>query len=671
MRVSCLSLVLTFGAVSALYLTSSDLAISGKERNIRDVSRCGPNDTVPPNRVNTTIQVALVRAEMAKLSLDALVVPLDGEGRVDWLSGFSGSNAEVVLTMDSALLWTDGRYFIQASDQMDCQWTLMKMNEADVPTLGEWVAAMGPGKVVGSDPLLVGTGIWLDWEETMALGGVTLKEVANLIDLVWTEEGGRPPPLVKNLVIQDMRFAGETWQSKVGRAREELAKRDLFGMVITERDEVAWLLNLRGEGTSHLEGLFHSPTFQSMILVTMDSIFLWLHMDKVTPEIIEHLVPEGCEEDNTCVHLMDIQQCLAELGSMVGSLQEGQMLLVTKPSTYLTGASYAVFRTVGEAHRKLDDSPILDMKAIKNPVEEAGMLDSHVRDCAALCDWAAMMEEQVEVNGARNWTEISAAEKLAEYRMKLKDNKGLSFSTISAFGSNGAIIHYSATPETDAQITADSLFMVDSGGQFLDGTTDITRTFHYGHPTQEMIDRYTDVLKGAIELARVIMPDGSFDTSIDLATRQFLFRNGLNYRHGTGHGIGAYLEVHEGPINIGMGKTRNNKFRAGMFFSDEPGYYEEGKFGLRLETIMRVVKANTSTEYGDFLRFEPVDFVPFEPKLIRYSRLSPEEISWLNDYNQRCMDLVAPRLEGNARALAWMEARTAWIDPKVSYAHQS
>ena len=273
------------------------------------------------------------------------------------------------------------------------------------------------------------------------------------------------------------------------------------------------------------------------------------------------------------------------------------------------------------------------------------MIETHIRDAVAVCDWAGFMEKQIlETNSV--WTEMSAAELLSEYRLEQEECRGDSFSTISAYASNGAIIHYSATPETDARLGNQSLFMVDSGGQYLGGTTDITRTFHYGAPTQDMITRYTEVLQGAVELARVIVPNNTQDTAVDLATRQFLFRQGLDYRHGTGHGVGAYLDVHEGPIWLRMRNSAGEpgELRPGIFFSDEPGYYQSGDWGLRLETVLRVVEADLPhSEYGDFIKFEPVTLVPFEPKLINFSMLSSEQIDWLNDYNKMIRDTVGPR----------------------------
>ena len=533
------------------------------------------------------------------------------------------------------------------------------------PSLISWVSQSQPGSAAGADPSLVGAGSWLEWVEELEEGGVELRATQeNIIDSVWTADNGRPPPSYKDIVVSGLQFAGEDWEDKVReKLRPHLAEAGYDGMMVTELDEVAWLYNLRGEGSSHNEGLYHSPTFDSLSLVTGSELILWVRLDKITPEVRSHLVRPDCGD--TCVELRDIEHSLKDLTEWLSLHPEISQLLLTKPSNYLSGASYAVYSALPHNVTKLDHSPVLQMKAVKNEAEVSGMIEAHIKDAVAFCDWAAFMEDQIEVMGAENWTEISAAELLSQYRLEQNNSRGDSFGTISAYGANGAIIHYSPTPDTDASISNDSLYMVDSGGQYLEGTTDITRTFHYGTPTDSMKERYTEVLMGSVALASVVVPDKTLDTSVDLATRQFLFKQGLNYRHGTGHGIGAYLEVHEGPTLINMRGSLPSKFRPGFFFSDEPGYYQEGDWGLRLETILRVVPAELpSGDYGDFIKFEPVTLVPFEPKLIKFSLLSDEQRAWIINYNNIILEKVGPRLleQGRVRGYQWLVARTANMD---------
>lgn len=671
----CLLWSLATGCILPLVTTTTTTSNEG--RAARDInSNCGPNDTAPPNRVNTTERLVLLRAELEREELAAFIILLDEEARLEWISGFSGSNGMAVVTQREARLWTDGRYFLQAGDQLDCNWFLMKMGEPGVPELPEWIlqtlgssqqnrsSASADPQLVGADPQLVGAEDWLGWNTTFRQDNITLQEIDNLIDRIWTEAGGRPPQVYKDIVVHDLRWAGETWQNKVGRLREKLSELKVSGMVITELDEIAWLFNIRGEGKSNFANLFHSPLVESLALITHSDIIIWLRLDKVTPEVERHLVSPDCNKNRTCVRIGEVETGLAELAAWMEEQAELGGVLVTRPSTYLAGASYAVYSAVPADNRKLLDSPILLMKSIKNQVEVEGMMNAHIKDAVALCDWAARMEYEIQEVGS-NWTEISAAALLEEYRMEQQDSRGLSFTTIAAYGANGAIIHYMPAPETNAVLGRDSLFMVDSGGQYLDGTTDVTRTFHFGTPTQEQVERYTDVLMGAVELARVVVPEDTLDTAIDLATRQFLFRNGLNYRHGTGHGIGAYLKVHEGPIRVAMSGSSQAKLKPDMFFSDEPGYYQDGEFGIRLETILRIVASNlsASSAYGKFIQFEPVTLVPFEPKLINVSRMSREQVDWINEYNTIVLDKVGARLAaaGKERALRWLEQRTGTL----------
>jgi len=664
---SLLSSLTLLGYTSACVIDLQDPSLTtAKDRLYRDITtNCGPDDIPPVTRVNTTAQLADLREEMINSNLQAYIVPIDEENRLAWVSGFSGSAGVAVITLDEASLWTDGRYFLQASEQLDCNWYLMRMGEDGVPILEDWIAQAllnqtVQDKRVGADPKLVGTGDWLDWQESLEKNGIDMLKSINLIDLIWTEEQGRPPKVYKDIVIHDLNWAGESWEAKIGRLREKLVEEQVYGMIVSELDEVAWLLNLRGEGSSSLEGLFHSPLFETLALVTMQEVRLWVHLEKVTSEITEHLNQPNCMESNICVIISEVEKSLADLEEWFSTQSDDKKILVTDASTYLSGANFAVYSTVPEQTRFLLESPVLSMKSIKNKVEEEGMMNAHVKDAVALIGWAAMIEQQIQMGV--NWTEISAAELLSEYRLEQQDSKGDSFGTIAGFGSNGAVIHYSSTPQTNRVIDSSSLFLVDSGGQYLDGTTDVTRTFHYGTPTAEQIARYTDVLRGAIQLASVQAPEGTLDTSVDYATRQFLYRHGLEYRHGTGHGIGAYLKVHEGPTRIAMKRDKPAGLKPGIFFSDEPGYYKEGEFGIRLETILKVVPKEDVEDqgYGSFIKFDPVSLVPFEPKLIDYAALDHQEIDWLNDYNEIIKQKIVPRFEesGDEAALAWIASRT-------------
>ena len=343
-------------------------------------------------------------------------------------------------------------------------------------------------------------------------------------------------------------------------------------------------------------------------------------------------------------------------------------ILIPQESRFGIGATYAQYESVPETTRKFADSPIIYMRAVKNNIEVEGMINAHIKDARALVPFLAKLENDVEVQNSDSWTEVRVAEELLNYRAAQKDNRGVSFGTIAGSGPNGAVIHYRATPETDTPITKNDVFLLDSGGQYLDGTTDVTRTFHYGIPPEEVIRRYTWVLMGAIDLAASVVPEGTQDTSVDLLARQELYYRGLDYRHNTGHGIGAYGGVHENPISIRKADLKPGFFYENMFFSDEPGYYEDGFYGIRLETIMRVVKIKKEEDaddglYGPMIGFEPVTLVPFEPKLIRYDMMLPEQIDWLNEYNKQINEtLLEPYFLNDTLVRNWLEARTGFVD---------
>lgn len=675
--VSCASLI---SATIACTIHRSSIDFDGDTNDLarhrRDItSNCGPDDEVPPNRVNTTERLAALRDLMAQHKpepLTAYIVPMDDEERRTWISGFSGSNGDAIVTMDKAALWTDGRYFLQATEQLDCNWELMRIGQPNVPTYTEWLANLTAGSLVGADPKLMGAKTWLDMRETLDQANVTIVSIVeNLIDEIWTEENGRPPFIAKTIVPHSIEYAGKVWPEKVQDLRKTLDKEKVGAMVVSEHDEIAWLFNLRGVGESTVSGLYHSPLFQSMALITADSVHLWMHFDNVVPGLLVHLQPPGCEDTNTCTEVNEYETGITQLNQWSSQFKE--KILVTKASTYLTGASFAIYEALPAQQVAFKDSPVLLSKNIKNPVEAEGMVQSHIRDAVALCEFAAHLEEDIEA-GVDTWTELSAAALLADYRSKQSLNMGTSFTTISAFGTNAAVIHYSPTNETDTKIDASNVYLVDSGGQYLDGTTDVTRTFHYGTPTDDQVEKYTFVLMGATDLASVSIPSGTSDGAIDLVTRQHLFERGLNYRHGTGHGIGAYLSVHEGPVNIHMSTgTRSHMtgaMKANVFFSDEPGYYEDGQFGIRLETILRVVEKNLTHNalYGEFVRFEAVTLVPFEPKLIDFSRMTVKQLEWYNKYNEEINEKVASILKesGSKRAYEWVMARTQYVSPSVS-----
>ncbi|XP_037089675.1 xaa-Pro aminopeptidase ApepP-like [Pollicipes pollicipes] len=630
---------------------------------------CADGAPPPPNRINTTERLRQLRELMAdpRHKLQAYIVPMDDEhqteyvsphdARIEFISGFSGSSGLVVVTSDSAALWTDGRYFLQAESQMDCNWQLMRNGtEPKPPSEVEWlVSQLERGSSVGGDPRLIAAQNWLHFEARLRDAGMQMKLVYdNLIDLIWTED--RPPRPADPIVIQNLTYAGKPWEEKVAELRDYMKEEDVEVLLVTALDEVAWLLNLRGNDVPH------TPVFRGYAAIDHDSVHLWVELAKVTDDVRLHLKALDCADGDLCVQLHRYDEVLYNFGSYIRQKWKGKILLPAR-STYIDGVSFSFYNQVPSARRVFVESPIVRMKGRKNPVEIEGMKAANKRDSVALCQFLAFLEK--EIQSGKEWDELSAADKLLQFRAEQDLFMGTSFETISAFGSNAAIIHYTPDNTTKRAIDTSSTYLLDSGGQYLDGTTDVTRTVHYGRPTEFQMEAYTRVLMGAIDLADLVINSQVKDVQMSLMVRQPLFKAGLNYRHGSGHGIGAYLTIHEGPILISPGGT-GHLMEKGQFFSDEPGYYQDGEFGIRLETILFVQELDTEHNFdGPYMHFEPVTLVPFERNLIIPEMMSRRQLVWLNEYHRRVQLEVGPVLkrQKRERALKWLEARTAPIRP--------
>ncbi|KAK4301818.1 hypothetical protein Pmani_026085 [Petrolisthes manimaculis] len=643
------------------------LGHQGKIRVTREVTleerlNCGPDDTQPPNRVNTTHRVARLREEMVNKGLDAYLIPTDDEHQSEYvaprderrryLSGFSGSAGMAVVTAAQQALWTDGRYFLQADQQLHCDWLLMKQKNTGVPKMVEWLRQnLVEGSKVGADPRLIGAETWMSYAEDLAKANIQLvAEETNLVDLVWPEDE-RSPESDSPIFIHELAYAGKKWEDKVAEVRAEMIKAGADLLVVTALDEVAWLFNLRGNDIPY------NPVFKSYVIITRNGVDLYIPSNKITPAVDLHLHINHCDGQE-CVTINEYNSVLNRLRALKISNDVKKVMMGGKYS-YSGGASYAVYSAVPEELRLKVTSPVLLMKARKNQVESQGMVNSHIRDAVALCDFLAYLE--YEVKDGRYWSELSASEKLKEYRAQQRDFMGISFTTISAFGPNGAVIHYQPTRETNLQITNQSLYLLDSGGQYKDGTTDVTRTLHYGQPTPFQVEAYTRVLKGAVDLAALIFPQGTGDTDVDIIARRYLYEAGLDYRHGTGHGIGHFLNVHEAPIQVRIYGSEEHEFEVGHYFSDEPGYYKDNEFGIRLENILTVVEKETKYQFDkQSLGFDPITLVPFEPILINASMLSAEQCHWINKYHTRVREVVGSELveQNRTRGYEWVQAKT-------------
>lgn len=482
----------------------------------------------------------------------------------------------------------------------------------------------------------------------------------NLVDEIWKESRPKPP---NNLIrVHDLKYAGLDVASKLSSLRSELVQAGSSALVVSMLDEIAWLLNLRGSDIPH------SPVMYAYLIVEIDKAKLFVDNSKVTPDVMEHLKSAGIE-------LKPYDAILSEVKSLAA---QGARLWLDRSSlnaaivnTY-TAACERQYKHIEKTNKtpKNDGlngwssapagvykaSPISWAKAIKNAAELEGMRNCHLRDAAALAQFWAWMEEEID-KGVK-LTEVEVADKLLEFRSRQSGFMDTSFDTISGSGANGAIIHYKPEPDNCSIVDRNKLFLLDSGAQYVDGTTDITRTVHFGEPKAWEKECFTRVLQGHIALDQAVFPENTPGFVLDAFARSYLWKIGLDYRHGTGHGVGAALNVHEGPQSISFRYGNMTPLQKGMIVSNEPGYYEDHTFGIRIENLIVVKEVNTPIRFGgiDYLGFEKITFVPIQAKLIDLSLLSAEEITWLNDYHSQVWEKVSPLLDGSA--LQWLQNNT-------------
>lgn len=560
-----------------------------------------------------------------------------------FISQFTGSAGTALVTVDQALLWTDGRYHLQASKQLDDRyWTLMKLGNPGVPSLEKWLAKNLPsGSKVGFDPNITSELAVKQYTEALDCAGIDLVPVSNnLTDVVWG--GEKPPRPCNQLMVLPIKYSGRSWQNKVGDTRGKMKDNGVSVVMVTELDEIAWLLNMRG---SDIE---YNPVFFAYAIVTMEEVRLYIDDNHLSSEVRDHL-SVGKEGE---VKLFPYEAAPSHLSQLVSSVEE-KVWLSAK-------ASHSLCSLIPQTKRKNLLSPLQLLKAVKNDTEIQGMKNAHIRDAAALCEYLWWLGNEID-KGELN--EVTAADKLEELRSEQPDYVSLSFPTISSSGPNGAVIHYRPEPATARPLTRQELYLCDSGGQYMDGTTDVTRTVSYGTPSQKEKECFTLVLKGHIALCTAVFPNKTMGSRIDALARLPLWKAGLDYKHGTGHGVGAFLFVHEGPQGIGTSAGVMPRYaeplEAGMFVSDEPGYYEDGKFGIRIENVVVVVP--TETKYGSgYLTMEPVTLVPIQLKMLEPSLLTADEISWINDYHSKCLEKVGCYLSDNGKTevLKWLEKET-------------
>ena len=583
-----------------------------------------------------------LRKQLARQGLDGFVIPISDEHmseyvgayaqRLEWLTGFGGSAGTAVVLANEAAIFVDGRYTLQVRDQVDGkQWSYQSVPQTSV---AEWLGQYAPqGAKIGYDAWLHAKGWAQGVAKTLEGRGASLVAVpSNPVDAVWQD---RPAPSLAPAVPHATELAGKSATEKRAEVAEWLAAKGLDAAVITALDSVAWLLNIRGADVDR------TPVALSFVIANADGTAdLFIAPEKVTPELTAHL--------GNAVRVQPREAFVPALQALKGK----------KVAADPERAVAAVFQALegAGAHVVSVTDPVVLPKAIKNPAEQAGHRAAQARDGAAIARFLRWIEVEAPKGGV---TELSAADRLQAFRAEGGLLKDLSFDTISGAGPNGAVVHYRVSEETSRTLEPNSVYLVDSGGQYVDGTTDITRTVWVGPdaPYAEVKDRFTRVLKGHIALARAVFPKGTAGSQLDSFARQFLWSAGLDYAHGTGHGVGSFLAVHEGPQRIakasGGQAGTGQELLPGMILSNEPGYYKTGEYGIRIENLVLVEKRDIAGAEGEFYGFETLTFAPIARDLVDVALLSPEERNWLDAYHAKVREVLAPQLSGDD--LAWLE----------------
>ena len=543
-------------------------------------------------------------------------VPDHWKGR-EFISGFNGSAGTAVVTMNAAALWTDSRYFLAAEEQLaGTEYQLMKLKIEGTPTIAEW---LGKELQDTQSPEVGIDGMVNSASDVKALisdlrqqGGITVRTNLDPLVQIWQQ---RPPIPMNAVELYPLEYAGESTHDKLRRIRKALRERHADGMLMSALDDIAWTLNLRGTD------VHCNPVFVSYLLITSKDVTLYIHREKLTPEVLDYLKSEGITADD-----------YENVDKGLKGYFEYNILL--DPDE----VNYTLYKMVSR-EKVEEESPVKRMKTIKNNTEIEGFRSAMLKDGIALIKFLHWLKPAVEAGGQ---TEMSIDQKLTAFRSEQPLYRDISFDTIAGYQAHGAIVHYEATAETDIPLKPEGFLLLDSGAQYLDGTTDVTRTIALGPITDEQKKIYTLVLKGHIQIELCKFPSGSSGTQLDIMARTDMWREGLNYLHGTGHGVGTYLNVHEGLHQIRM-DWKSAPLLAGMTVTDEPGIYLAGKFGVRIENTL-LITPYIKTEYGQFLQFESLTLCPIDTTPIIIEMLSPEERQWLNDYHRMVYNRLAPYL---------------------------
>lgn len=593
--------------------------------------------------MTTNEKLHALRAVMKREKIDAFIFPStdphNGEyvpdhwkGR-EWISGFNGSAGTAVVTMEAAALWTDSRYFIAAEEQLaGTEFVLMKLKMPGTPSIADWLGkklAVEGGTVVGIDGMVnAASEVESLIADMQKRGGITVRTNFDPLEELWED---RPAIPENKAEVHPLEYAGETAASKLERIRQALKTLHAQGMLVTALDDIAWTLNLRGSD------VHCNPVAVSYLLISSQKATLYINKVKLTDETRLYLTENGIETDD----YNNVRKGIAEYPDYSILLDDNEV-------------NYTLFKAARCPQIIRATSPIPYMKAQKNETEINGFRAAMLRDGVAMVKFLKWLKPAVEAGGQ---TEMSLDRKLTALRAEQPLFRDISFDSIFGYEHHGAIVHYEATPETDIEVKPRGLLLMDTGAQYLDGTTDITRTVALGDITEEQRHAYTLVLKGHIDLAMAKFPERVSGTQLDILARQAMWREGMNFMHGTGHGVGSYLNVHEGPHQIRM-EWKPAPLVAGMTVTNEPGLYFEGKFGIRTENTM-IVTPYKETAFGRFLQLEPLTLCPIDTAPIDFSMMTAEEIDWLNQYHKTVYEKLSPMLDDEERE--WLNTATSLL----------
>lgn len=588
---------------------------------------------------NINNRVSLLRRFMRDNGLSAYItystdphageyVPSHWESR-KWLTGFTGSAGTAVITTSDGGLWTDSRYFIQAEEQLNGTGIkLFKEKMPETPSIPQWLGnVLKKGDIVGFDGYTTSLENVTELKKKLSVNGIELKEVTDPYINIWKERPGLPSG---KPFILDTKYCGIDTQQKISCIREYLKSNKYDSIIISSLDEIAWTLNMRGTD------IHCNPLFVSYLIVSQEETILYINSGKLTYESINYLKNNKITQKD----YYDIKE---------------DLLSVSNKSICMSpNINFAIYNAAIKSNQvNINPSIVNSLKAIKNDIEINGFRKAMIKDGVAMVKFLIWLENNIE---AETLTEIGISDKLHELRSSMENFQGISFETIAGYNDHGAIVHYEATEETNATLKPKGILLLDSGAQYLEGTTDLTRTIPLGHISEEQKKDYTLVLKGFIQLAMAEFPKGTCGTQLDVLARMPMWREGINYGHGTGHGVGHFLNVHEGPHQIRMNHVPA-LLLPGMTITNEPGIYRAGKYGIRTENTMLVIESR-STEFGEFYKFEQLTLCPINMEAIIFEMMSNEEIDWLRSYHKMVFERLSPLLTEDEKS--WLKIKTTF-----------